>query len=168
MPITSKNPNWELFDKVVAHIKNDPGHFNMQEFVTDVSLSPKKNKAVRIHGDIESWVSEKYAHNACGTVCCFAGWALREAFEESDYTDFDYFLGHLMGYHPSMEVSATGQFDVLARERLGLSQDDSGKLFYSSTWPEPFCSRITEVAPGTEEYAAIAVERFEHFRKTGD
>lgn len=110
------------------------------------------------HFDMKNW---------CGSTGCIAGFAIVE-FGEVPHRSvieglrkLDENTGHLL--------EKTGYLDCgdWAQKLLGLTDDQSERLFRSCNWPPSFDGRY-EHANSTKESAQVAAERIYHLIETGE
>ena len=102
----------------------------------------------------------------CGTVACLAGnVCVMEGVVKPDRI----LPGKLEIYSFDEDTPR------IARLALGISENDAERLFYLRSfgfrdlgWPEEFERRVLNCTPGTKKYAQVAVDRIEHYIKTGE
>lgn len=120
----------------------------------------------------------KQNYPPCGTVACLAGnVCVMEGTVQPDYI-FETESGEKIDvYTFSMDTPE------LACKSLGITESEGEKLFYLKNWshwieedgdyirvgwPEDFAAKLKACTPGTPEYAQVAVERIDHYIKTGE
>jgi hypothetical protein len=109
------------------------------------------------------------AEPPCGTVACLAG----------NLCIMAGLVKPVLG--PNFEVYEFSQdTPKKAAEYLGVDdQQEISKLFFlkhwsgsrnnpGPGWPEEFEKKLEECTPGSKEYAQVAVDRIEHYIKTGE
>src|SRR5215813_1607233 len=78
---------------------------------------------------MEEWLSEAVGAERCGTAACIGGWVytLSKPFGQ----DFGDSPGKAQAYADKVGAYIEGY----AQERLGITWDQSQRLFYTSDWP---------------------------------
>ena len=134
--------------EAIQFILKEPRRFNMRYPVEPVreSSGTKVNfYGLPMQGQIDL--------PPCGTVCCFAG-AL-------------YLQGMKIRNLKSRQFSWFYEVQPYAKERLGLSEMESRKLFHVEDWPETF-EILYNNATTSIERAYVGAARFEHYIATGE
>ncbi len=85
---------------------------------------------------------------SCGTIACIAGWACIFGGKAKDGKT----LGKLW-------------IPVVARDLLGIDQNQSAKLFHVGDWPSEWRSKLWAVDSGTRAYAKVVADYIGHFVK---
>jgi hypothetical protein len=100
--------------------------------------------------DMHDWLIEE----ACGTVGCFAGWAMTEEQQKA----------YLNCYGASPWTIACKRFDIHPSHDHKPGEDD--RLFLVDHWPYEFEMQYRNAQTGLERVAALRA-RVEHFIATG-
>lgn len=99
----------------------------------------------------------------CGTSACIAGWAVI----------IDRMEKHKIGYQNAAKLANTVATHAEAVRLLGITGDQSARLFFADEWPTPFSQQFYDASyDETHEQtrrreAKVAVARLNHFLKTG-
>lgn len=89
----------------------------------------------------------------CQTAACIAGWAIALTDKEAIQSQGLYHSDHLAM--------------TMARDLLGITTIEAQRLFLAPEWPEPFRSAFCRASNSKAENAAIAIQRIEHFLRSG-
>ncbi len=157
----------KILRQVEKLILEEPRRFDMGTFgsyVGDVGTNFVLTRASLYSSDTEVEIEAP----ACGTVACIAGWTLiatmpclNTMFKTSQL-------------RPRLSEHIPWNASKVATRRLGISLRQANRLFYlpnqaglRSGWPKEFADRHAE-AKTQRGRVKVAVERIEHFIKTGE
>lgn len=137
--------NTKLLRKIQKQIIKYPKAFLMESFVEPMEFDKD---------------------HPCGTAACIAGWACilekDKLPQKQQFNLQNQISGKISEYD-------AGSFDFYryGREFIEISKDQADKLFDVTSWPEQFWEPYYS-GNSDAKNAKIAVERIEHFIKTGE
>lgn len=146
--------------KIEKYILEEPKRLNMRFWGAHTN-KPSAIDDLFNEGVVGAALKEQ--NPPCGTIGCIAGTACVVAKDVKIPKKSDFF-------------NFPANTPVKARKWLGISNQDSHKLFYLSEmgftegwcWPAKFEDRLAKFKPGTKGYAKVVVARIEHYIKTGE
>ena len=152
--------NMRLLRRVQRAILKEPKRIRMENWVNAVSLD---------------LVSESSDRPACGTVGCIYGWGKilssvpRESRKNINQIAADLekkILGPSWNYIEPMK-DGPELFDITAEQAKGLFLGYVGS-YERASWPEDLRDRISDLSPGTPEYAQVVSEAIDRFIEDPD
>lgn len=108
---------------------------------------------------MDHWVNE----NACGTVCCIAGWAVGVGL--ADQSRSAIYEALLLTEFDRLEI-AIGSPPSVAIALLGIDRTEAARLFYASEWPENFRQAWETHYGSPKARAEVASARIDFFIAT--
>ena len=137
----------ERLSKVVEAI--DPRHFDMERWI---DAWEQNGASIPIFGPAHVEKALEYLKpehlKPCGTVACLAGWTCAV-------------------FPPRKRGGNEGAYiPEYAATRLGLTEDESDRLFHVNNWPPPYRGRYNKVKSGRGKLDVLK-DRVAHFIVTG-
>ncbi len=134
----------ERLRKVEELICEEPKRMHMGSWVVD---------------DLEDILNQELIP-PCHTVACIAGWSLVQERIDNGYQ-------FLATDRHRLDGISHGSIQIHALKYLQLTEEEGDSLFFGANWPGQFKVNLYYAKPQTPEYAAIVIERIEHFIATG-
>ena len=164
----------EKLRKLEAYILEEPKRFNLN--LWGEIANPKKYKEIIAECSYPEDYDILQQKPSCGAVGCIAGDAcilFGKIKPSKVIKELDWELG---------VYTFPDNTYRLAQEVLGLTENQALSLFLLKSWswkfddegndyvgwPNKFAKRLEKYKPGTKKYAQVAVDRIEHFIRTGE
>ncbi len=128
--------NTKFLKQIAATILEHPKQFRMESFFSTIN-------------------SMEQRPDRCGTACCIAGWAIALAENLKPNEAWD----------SVCETEGEAEAHDIAKELLGLTENQADRLFYHEEWPHEFRDRYN-CARSTTQKATVAAKRLARFIKT--
>lgn len=129
--------NVRLLQKVKAHILEEPNRFQMGYWIK------KGDPGTEVFIDYRVDGRRTRRLPACGTAACLAGWAVQ-----------------------LIDPTITSDIELKAERLLGLSRQQSFKLFRVNQWSKHF-QKLWHATRSPRKHAQIAARVIDQFIKTG-